>query len=213
MFWPTSTDLATMLRRTLSGAEIAAADQVLAGVISRVEQEAGRPLVTATNDTATLDGHGRSAELLPEWPVTAVHSVAVTSYAGDGTPTVTTLTEHVDFEWSTAGVLTATSGKAAGSGSCGGAWAGRSRAVSTVARWPNRPRTITVVYDHGPDAEMTALLSSVVLGAAVRSFYNPESLVAVADGSGGFTAGHTMTAGSLTDDEKGLVRAYRSPRV
>lgn len=204
-------DLQTLLRRTFSSAESDAASLILADVSALIRSVAGMALDTVVADSITIDGHGCSSELLPEWPVQAVHSVSVTRYDGAGTPTVVALAEHVDYEWSTAGVLTATSWTASANSSCGGLTWG-SRPVSTVPVWPARPRSITVNYDHGPDAEMLAVLQAICLSAAARTFYNPESQVLTTDGSGGFGAGH-IGAGALSDAETATIRSFRTIRA
>lgn len=207
-----SSDLAARLRSTFDASALAAADVILRDVSAVIRDVTGMVLEQITADTVVLDGHGRPVELLPDWPVQAVGSVSVTMYSGSGSPTTTALVEHVDYDWSRAGVLGALSWTTSAGAACDYGWG--SRAVSTVPVWPKRPRCITVLYDHGPDDEMLGVLQSICLEAAARVMSNPDGTVKVQIGN--YTEEHSKDAAGvsvLTDAEMLTLKSLRGVRA
>jgi hypothetical protein len=209
----TAADLAARMQTTFTATETAAAAVVIRDVSAAMRDLSAMSLETAVDDTIVLDGHGDPVVLLPQWPVTIVDSVTVTSYDYAGVPTVTTLAEHVDFEWSTAGVLTATSWKASNVGGCGhNLWG--SRPFSTRPVWPDRPRCITVIYDHGPDDEMWEILRAICLEASARVMTNPDGSVRETIGSYTIDRGPAAAGvGLLNDVEMSTLRSLRGVKV
>lgn len=208
----TVSDLATYLQRDLTAADTATGQMFLDLASAGIRREIGMSLVSVINESISLDGHGRPDELLPEWPVQAVRSVAVTSYTG-GIATVTTLAEHVDYEWSTAGVLGALSWKASGSAGATYDYSWGSRAMSTVPVWPKRPRCMAVSYDHGPDAAWQAVLQSVCLGAAARAMVNPTGDLKEAIGNYSVEHGQVSAVSLLVEGDVSALRELRGTKV
>lgn len=75
--WPTVSDLETLLRRTFSAAETAAAELILAGIVGAIQGEARQTLVLVVDDVFEADADGFEM-WLPERPVVSVTSITVT---------------------------------------------------------------------------------------------------------------------------------------
>lgn len=120
--------VATILRRDLTPAEVAAAAQLLELVDDRIEAETGRKL-TVTTSTVTMRGNWSPELRLGYTPVVAVESIAL-----NGEP----LDEDVDWCW--LGGPTVLRGPVPAAG-------------VTVARasyhWGGPDAMIDVTYDHG----------------------------------------------------------------
>lgn len=208
----TSADLAARMQTTFTAAAEAAAEVALRDISAAIRFVTGMSLEDVTADSVVLDGTGGSVVLLPDWPVQAVTSVTVTSYV-NSTTTAVLLTEHLDYEWSPAGVLTAASWRGAGGGWNGlGLWG--SRPVSTKPTWPDRPRCITVVYDHAPDAATLDVVQSICLEAAARVMTNPDGTVKETIGNYSYDNGPSAGAvGLLSEEEQTTLRSLRGVGV
>ncbi len=172
--WPTASDLETLLKRTFSAAETAAAKLLLAGVIASIRRHLKQFLSYVANESIDLRRERfRSNLWLPERPVTGITSITVD---GELLPS-----DAYDFDPETGEVTFS----------------------SIVATWGTATcfdPLVTVVYSHGSDP-LPDNVRDVCLGAAARAFYNPEGTIVDQGQGGGFTAGRSAV-GALTKGEK-----------
>jgi len=144
------------LRAALADAEldVAQAAWLCEWGSAAVRAEVGQTINVVEGDTVTVDGTGSWLVLLPEIEVRDVTAVAV--HGAD--------LDESGFEWNAAGCL----------------WrlGGARGLLSGRARWPSRPRSIQVTYDHGwaPPSPQWDAARHVALDVATRTFRNPEML-------------------------------------
>ncbi len=149
---------------------------------------AGQLFNKVVGGTATLDGTGTDALLLPELPVSAAGTVVITA-AG-----TTTTYGTADYRLNGDGILFA--GTAIGPLSC--AW-------PSAGIWPTGRQNITVTYDHGydtipSDVRMVALtLASrmIVQGVAKQENLGDQSIT------------YAAASTELTPTERTLLAKYR----
>lgn len=182
-------EMETLLRRTFSPPETAAANLILAGVTGAIQRAARQQIQLVTDDTVELRGVWNQDLKLPQRPVLDVSAVTLRDPAGISLALISTR----DYVWNRFGDL---------------------QRIGFIARiprpiegyWGGPAATVTVTYTHG-FATIPDDIQAICLNAAARAFYAPESSIAT-DGSGGFTAGRT-TVGYLTaDEQKELKRVY-----
>jgi hypothetical protein len=186
--WPTSTDMATLLRRTFSPAEVAAADLVLQGVIGTVKRAARQQLELVTNDVVQLPGVWEQTLRLPQRPVVAVTAVSLRDPAG----VAIALVETRDYVWSRLGLL---------------------QRIGFIARiprsiegyWGGPAATVTVTYSHGY-ASIPDDVRAIVLAAAVREFGNPEG--DTEESIGNYAVKHSAADAALLGSERKALSNY-----
>jgi hypothetical protein len=178
------TDLSNILGRDVTGddAALAAVD----AACDIVRDHAGQLFNEVSGDTATLDGSGTDALILPRFPVQAAGTVTVNGTA------VTDYLHHRN------GVLTRGTVDPSAS-----AWeAGQ----ATPPVWPKGRRNITVVYDHGyPAADLPRSVRMVALQVAQRLLAQG---VAAQETVGDVSVRYWANATDLTPGERLLLRQH-----
>jgi hypothetical protein len=164
----TPDDLAARLGITLTDAEIARADTLLAMASELIQDEAGQKIGLVTNDVFEIPATTDDRITLPERPVVSVSSVTI-----DGTP----LVEGSDWylEGDTIIRLSTTLTLV------------DSAAYAYVAGFGLPDQTLRVTYTHGyADGVIPGTVKAICLEAAVRVWVNPGSVARA-------TVGNTTT--------------------
>lgn len=157
-----------------TGLDVARVMDLLAGASAAFRSATRQHISRVAGDVVALDGDGSSVLLLPQVPVTAVTSVVV-----DDGSTSTTLAA-ADYQWFGNGVL------------------------RRSGKWPARPRSVTVTYDHGYDP----IPDDVQEAVAKRAARGLDERVGVASAQLG-AASYTFTQPGPSPEWDEAVAAYR----
>lgn len=202
-FWPTVDDLSLSpyIMRVLTVDEVGGATTALDSAKAAIENYTRQTFEQVT-ETLTVDGSGTPIIALPSLHVSAVTSVAIGS---------TVLVPDVDYDWFSHGVLRCLQWPGVSVSDWGSSVVG-SRAFSTVAIWPAKPRLLTVNLTHGY-VTLPADVFAVCLSVAGRIFNNPQGVLRDKEEVAGVYLRDTQYArtsvSELTDGEKAQMERYK----
>lgn len=187
----TAVDFATYLRRALSAADTATAEQLLPSASREVRKFCGWHVWPSREETLTIDGRGLRTLFLPSAHVTAIGSV---------TESGVELVADTDYEWSADGMLRRLGG---------GYWPSSFRSIVVE---------LTHGYANDPDAPTgssgaPADLRDLVCGVTARPFDSPRGRIRETAGTVGVTypqTGPAISGGiALTRFERENLLTYR----
>lgn len=201
-------DLATLLNRTFTPGEEDQAALLLDMATAVIRSWTRQDISAVIDDTIKLPGTWSTDLELPQWPVTAVHSVAVNGLSIDNTGWTWNSRQLIRrgflgpraFDWPI-GVFITESDLSDWPLQPGG-----------IFHWSGPPATIEVVYDHG-FATIPEDVIAICLSVAARSFVNPVGAVSESIGNYSITYDQTArnrSAGmALTPEDQQALRKYR----
>ena len=202
----TTDDVAALLQRDLTTAELAWANRLLAQASDMVRRYTRQTLNYVANDTVTLPGNWDNTLILPQRPIMAVNSVlingATPSYQVwkvlDDTLYISTGAYQPDF-----GVLLW------GGNALWGPAGSNSGPQATGATWQGPQATITINYNHG-FATIPGDIVNVTAGLVAMAIASPVGVNE--EKVGGYQVKYSRSetgAMRLTDSDKEVLNFYR----